>query len=48
MFLLCLPVCLSLSVCLSVCLSEYLRVCVSVRLVTFEADGIDTFFLAQW
>ena len=30
--------------CLSVCLS----VCVSIRAVTFEADGIETFFLAQW
>ena len=23
-------------------------VCVSVRAVTFEADGIETFILAQW
>ena len=30
----------------SVCLC--LSVCVSVRAVTFEADGIETFFLAQW
>ena len=30
------------SVFLSVCVS------VSVRAVTFEADGIETFFLAQW
>ena len=31
-----------MSVCLSVC------VCVSVRAVTFEALGIETFFLAQY
>ena len=23
-------------------------VCVSIRAVTFEADGIETFFLGQW
>ena len=34
----------SVFVCLSVCLC----VCVSVQAVTFEADGIKTFFLAQW
>ena len=28
----------------SVCVS----VCVSVWVLTFEADGIETFFLAQW
>ena len=28
--------------------SVFLSVCVSVQAVTFEADGIDTFFLAQW
>ena len=35
-------------VCVSVCLCVCLCVCVSVRAVTFEADGIETFFLAQW
>ena len=29
-------------------LSVFLSVFVSVRAVTFEADGIEAFFLAQW
>ena len=28
--------------------SVFLSVCVTVQAVTFEADGIETFFLAQW
>ena len=31
------------------CLCVYLSVfCVPVRAVTFEAEGTETFFLAQW
>ena len=36
------------SVCVCVCLCVCLSVCVSVQAVTFEADGIETFFPAQW
>ena len=32
----------------SVCLSLSIYLSVSVRAVTFEADGIETFSLAQW
>ena len=36
------------SACLFVCLSVCLCVYVSIRALTFEADRIETFLLAQW